>query len=781
MDSTRGRHAQSQSSLPARLERSHTALAPARQIELTQAPQPGGAEAGGLLEYGRILRRRKGTLILVAFLGALAGFLITVPQTPIYQARSTLEVQGLNENFLNMREVSPTVTASNIYYPEYDLQTQVRILQSATLRQRVLAKLRSENRNWPAGSTSRLSAWRKALGLPPAKEVSAGEAALAMAAGTLRVRAQANTRLLEISADSTDPQLAADFVNALAGEYTEQNLEARWKTTQHTGEWLTRQMEELRIKLEKSEEGLQNYARASGLQFTSEKDNVAEQKLKGLQEELSKAQADRIAKQSRYELAAAASPESLAEVLDDASLREHQARLRELRQQRAELTTSFTAAHPKVQKIEAQITTLEAELGKARATIVRRIQNDFEAAERREKLLAATYAAQARLMAEQADKVTHYNILKREVDTNRQLYENMLQRVKEAGIASALRASNIRVVDPAQRPAGPYKPNVSTNTMLGLLTGLLLGVVLVVGLERMDRTVQSPGDVSFYLNASELGVIPSAHAELGRRLYRSSRQEVAAGGSLGQALQKSEMAIELATWQRKPSLVAESFRATLTSILFSGQNGDRPRVIVLTSPNPGEGKSTVVSNLGIALAEINQRVLLIDADLRKPRLRSIFCLTAPSGLSDLLRQKQPLNGGPVEGLVSETEVPGLFVLPSGSESAASTNLLYSPRMGELLQLLRHHFDTILIDTPPMLHIPDARVLGRLADAVILVVRANRTTRDATRAAYQRLAEDGTPVLGTILNDWNPKRTPGYGYYRYYDRYYRRYYGSKRES
>jgi uncharacterized protein involved in exopolysaccharide biosynthesis len=167
-----------------------------------------------------------------------------------------------------------------------------------------------------------------------------------MAAGSLKVRAQANTRLLEILCDSTDPRLAADFANALAAEFTEQNLESRWQTTQHTGEWLTRQMEDLRIKLEKSEELLQNYARASGLQFTSEKENAAEQKLKQLQEELSKAQADRISRQSRYELAVSATPESLPEVLDDGDLRDHQARLRELRQQLAELTTSYTAAHP---------------------------------------------------------------------------------------------------------------------------------------------------------------------------------------------------------------------------------------------------------------------------------------------------------------------------------------------------------------------------------------------------------------------------------------------------
>ena len=300
--------------------------------------------------------------------------------------------------------------------------------------------------------SGRLAAWRKALGLQEARQAPTREKILTLVAKNLKISTEANTRLVEIRYDSADPQLAADFVNTLTAEFVQQNIESHWKTTQQTGEWLTHQMEDVRIKLEKSEDELQSYAHASGLLFTSEKDNVAEEKLRQLQEELSKAQADRVARQSKYELASTAPPESLPEVLDDATLKEYQVKLTDLRRQLAELSSSLTPAHPAVKKVQAQVTALESALEKERANVIQRIRNEFESAQRREHLLAANYASQARLMSEQAAKVTHYNILKREVDTNRQLYDSMLHNVQEAGMTSALRASNIRVVDSAEPP-----------------------------------------------------------------------------------------------------------------------------------------------------------------------------------------------------------------------------------------------------------------------------------------------------------------------------------------
>jgi capsular exopolysaccharide synthesis family protein len=303
--------------------------------------------------------------------------------------------------------------------------------------------------------------------------------------------------------------------------------------------------------------------------------------------------------------------------------------------------------------------------------------------------------------------------------------------------------------------------------------------------ERADRTIQEPGETAFFLNIPELGIIPSESAGTRVRVRIANKKlsdaiERATVKEAGPSMSRER--IELATWQQRPSMVAESFRATLVSILFSGTNGNRPRVMAVSSSGPGEGKSTVVSNLGIAVAEVNQRTLVIDADLRKPRLHEIFNLSNDRGLSDLLRSKEPLTFIP-EGVIQETGIPELYILTSGSKTAAATSLLYSTRMPELLRTLRTEFETIFIDTPPMLQIPDARVLGRMVDRVIMVVRAGKTTRDAAQAAHQRFAEDGTRLLGTILNDWNPKRSPN-GYYGNYNGYYggyRSYYGSNKST
>jgi len=744
------------------------ALARPQYIE---APSPEVIEEPGpglLLEYWDIVRRRRGTLILIAFVGFLSSVLLTLPQTRIYQARASLEIENLNENFLNMRDVSPTANEGGSYPPEYDLQTQVKILQSESVLERVIAKLNLEKKLLAEKNRGRLSAWRNALGLAASRPDSTREEVLRLVTKNLKVSTEASTRLVEILYDSRDPQLAADFVNTLTAEFIQQNLEARWKTTQQTGEWLTRQMEDVRIKLEKSEDELQSYAHASGLLFTSEKDNIAEEKLRQLQEELSKAQADLVVGQSKYELASTAPPESLPEVLDDKTLGEYQVKLTDLRRQLAELSSSLTAAHPAVKKVQAQIAALESALEKERTNIIQRIRNEFESAQRRENLLARNYASQARLVSEQAAKVAHYNILKREVDTNRQLYDSLLRNVQEAGMTSALRASNIRVVDCAIPPTRPYKPSLVLNSALGLLAGALFGFGFAVMRERADRSIQAPGEAALSLGVPELGVIPSLVAERSR--FFGYYQKGRASKSVELKNNERSRQVELVTSQREPSVLADCFRATATSILYAGENGTRPRVIVLTSASPREGKTTVASNLALALAEIGSPVLLIDGDLRKGRLHEIFEVSNAWGLSDLLAGKELPEGR--EKIFVGTGYQSLYLLPGGSPAPSISGLLHSPRTLEFLNHTREEFHTVIIDTPPMLQMPDARVLGRLADGVILVVRSAQTTRETAAAAAQRLTEDGTRVLGTILNEWDPRKAshPGYAYGRQY-RYY----------
>ncbi len=768
-------------------------LAPAR-MPLVEMPGPGlKRDYEGVLEYWQMIRRHKGAVILAAFLGGLIGYLLTLTQLRIYQARTTLEIQGLNEDFLNMRNVNPTAEAGSSYSPDYDIQTQVKILQSRSLINRVRELMDAQKRTDTLRPPDRLSAWRKALRINPPTPDALWKQALGIAAGNLKVRASGTNRIVEVSGDSTSPQLAADFLNTLTKEFIERNLEARWKSTEHTGEWLTHQLQDLKIKLEKSEEQLQAYARATGLVFTEEKNNVDEAKLSDLQKALSEAQADRVTKQSKYEMAAASPPDALPDVIDDSSLQDSQTSLTELRGKLAQLRVSFTPTHPDVRRVQAQIATLEKAQQTAWSKILTRIRNDYTAAQRREKLLSISYASQARLVSEQASTSAHYKLLRREVDASRLLYESMLQKLKEASIASALRASNIRVVDAAQPASAPYKPDVSRSTIVGLLTGIFLGVGLVVLRERADRTLQDPGDPAYYLNLPELGVVPVGSLQPKLQTPKHRGAQLTLRGGKGQPLtahltlrngkgalpdgERGTQAMELVSWNSKSSLLAESFRTTLTSILFSGRNGNRPRVLVLTSASPKEGKTTVVCNLGISLAEINHTVLLIDADMRRPRLHTVFGLENERGLSDMLLEKIPLNSTNLEAALQQTPIPGLSVLTSGSSRHSASSLVHSERLPELLKIARDKFDTVVVDTPPMVNISDARVVARHGDAVILILRSAATTRDAALLAKRRFNEDGIQVLGTILNWWNPS-TPGYGYYKYYYAGYYHYYGKE---
>jgi succinoglycan biosynthesis transport protein ExoP len=446
-------------------------------------------------------------------------------------------------------------------------------------------------------------------------------------------------------------------------------------------------------------------------------------------------------------------------------MRDYRGKMAELQRQYAELSATLTPEHFKVQRVQAQIDELNFSMKKERGNMLQRIGNEYAAAVRRERLLSQAHANQERVAANQSGKAIRYDTLKRDVDSNRNLYELMLRRVKEAGLASAMRDSNVLVVDRAKRPLLPYQPNLPMNTGLGLLAGTFLGFAFVFMRERVDRKISAPDDAKTCLDLPVLGVLPLDEFAISvpildrLNLHRSTpalpAKEVA-------RLSEDECP-ELATWKRKPSLLAECARTTLTSILLPTQDFAIPQMIVFTSPEPGDGKTTVACNLAIAMAEIGRNVLLIEGDLRRPRLHKIFGVPNDIGLGDLLWMDTPQETVPISQLVRGTGVSGLFLLPGGGCSETPSNLFYSPRMAKLLNRVRKEFDTVMIDAPPMIHLADARVLGRLSDGVILVVRAGRTTADSAMFANQRFAEDGTRVLGTVLNSWDPRSSDRYGY------------------
>jgi succinoglycan biosynthesis transport protein ExoP len=761
--------------LPAHATRNGKGALPATftEVSMGQRPDLGNeAEPGSLLAYGRILARRKGMLTLIVLTGTLIGYGITVPQTPVYQARTSLEVLGLNQNFMNVKETSP-VNEGGSASDTVDIQTQVKILQSDSLLDRVIEAVR----NSPVPEPAPLPLyWHKLLNIQMPAGAPGREAALLYARKNLKVRSVGQTRIVEVTVDSLSPEIAAAFANTMANEFIDQNIESRWKTTERTGKWLTRQLEDMRVRLQKSEDNLHAYARQAGLMFTEQKTNVSEDKLRQIQEALSAAQTDRITKESRKEIASTSAPEALPDVLNDPILRDYQGKITELNRELAELRTTYTPEHAKVKRVEAQLAALQTALDRARNNILSRIRNDYEEALRRERMITANYAAQRVVVTGENDRSIQYNILKQEAESNRQLYDSMLQQMKQSSLASALRASNIRVVDQAKQPQRPYRPDVPISSGVGLLSGLFLGAAFLITQDRANRSIQGPGETPLFLMVPELGIVPAdtEGTRLRLRHKKSGRPQVT---RISEPAESSvtivRRPVELVTWHRKTSIVAESFRAALVSILFSGADQKRPRVMVVTSGSPSEGKSTTVSNLGIAISEVNHRVLLIDADMRRPRLHHIFKLNNDKGLSDLLVSEQPSSVLRTEGFIQNTGLPNLHVMTSGPTASGATSLLYSPRTVDLLNQLREEYEIILIDTPPMLQIPDARVMGRLVDGVILVVRAGKTTREAAFASRQRFAEDGTEILGTILNQWNPKSSPN-GYYGYSNGYYRNY-------
>lgn len=711
-------------------------------------------QSGSVLDYWRTIWQRKLLLTMCGLAGLGLGVAVTLPQTPMYRANTSIEIQDAKDDNLAARMLtlqqqpdSPAVDSFT------DIQTQIKILASRTLIEKALDKTNISsvaNLERPSDAATTF----RSLFHMPAPEAN-HDALVEAASKNLKVSAVNQTRIIEVSYDAADPALAARFTNALTSEFIEQNLQARFEMNRKTSEWLVSQVDEMRGKLQQSEDALQAYARRQGLIYAgSDRQIVSEEKLRELQSELSKAQADRVEKQSRFEIARSSAPGSVPEVLNDGNVRAMESNLVDLQKQEAEMAVTFKPDYTKAKALRAEIESLQSAIEGKRGTIISRLDNELQESERREQLLGAAYQKQTRLVTDDSEKSVQYDMLKHDVDTNRQIYSVMLQRVKESGITSALKATNVRVIDPAKAPQHPYTPKLPMNAGAGLLIGLMLGVVGVVVRSKANGTLQEPGDAGLLLGIPELGVIPSA-AEFDRNTPSVSLFSREKG--------QNTLLLTAGAGAQSPK-TADSFRAVLASILFATQK-QRQLVLVVTSASPGEGKTTTTSNLATTLARMGRKVLLIDGDIRSPRLHSIFSLENSVGLTTTLDQSG-LTDAQVDGFIQKTSIMNLDVLTSGPSIQAGADLLFSTSMPALIARYRSQYDMVLIDTAPMLIMPDARVLGRIADGVVLIAKAGQTTRSAIDAAYRRLIEDGTPVLGVVLNDWNAKLS-AYKYYSHY--------------
>jgi capsular exopolysaccharide synthesis family protein len=718
--------------------------APRRSVYVETIDQPPSSkeDGAGLMEVWQLVRHHWLLILSIGVLGALAGVGLTVYQTPQYRASATLEVQPPASNTMGFTSAQPEGATGGA--PDSYVRTQTKILLSKTLEDRVLGKLAATNRLSSYTAPDRMERLRKLFHLPSQHAAaSASNEPAHVPSFTMTVDSD-TTRILDLICESTDPAFAADYVNTVAEEFGQLQMEAHWESVRKTTAWLNGQLAEAKRKLEDSEAKLQEYAASSSILTTDGKDGFAEDKLKEIQHELSVASAARIQTQSIFQVASRSLPASgVPHVADNAELAK-------LRQQLVEAREIYTDENSKVKQLRALIKIQEDALTGEKSSAMDKIRDDYTAAQLREDVLTKEYKNQSDIVMDRASRYTKYNILKREVDTDSELYGALLQKVRESGVASAFSASNVRLVDPAGVPTDPFRPRLSVNVLGGFLGALVLGVCLVILGDQVNRSLNLPGESTLHLHVPELGVIPAYDTSV-EMLPRGTARTI---GNL-EAGKKGE-SFELALRNDAQSLVAESFRNVLTSILLSDSAEHRPRVIVVTAAGRQAGKSSSVSNLALALAEIGHKVLVIDADLRRPRQHNIFETSNTWGLSDILQERTALKDMPLEALARPLEPKGLYLLPAGPACHNVSSVLYSERVGELLQRVRREFDTILIDTPPVLMVADARIMGRLADAAILVIRAGETTRDVAFQAKQRLVDDGITVLGSILNHWRVK-------------------------
>jgi capsular exopolysaccharide synthesis family protein len=544
------------------------------------------------------------------------------------------------------------------------------------------------------------------------------------------------------------------------------------QSSQRTSEWLSAQTEETKSKLRDTEERLRGFVQASGNLFVGpESPTLADTELNQAKAKLADVQSQRIAAQARYDLSLKNPPESLAEVQNDTSLRTFKQQLTALEGERAALTITFTAKHEKVQKVDAQIAQLKQAYQQRREEIVRKIRDDYEALLKTERHQAEYYHEKSQLVSAEAGKAAQYNALKREVETLRQSYQSLLMQANQAGVGSSVPFNPIRVVEPSSPPAVPYKPRPAASILLGITLGLAGTAGFVFLKERTDRSVGSPGSTRTLLNTPELGAIPNLRVEANGAKLLSGPGSSADNGNTISITQNGETdpaEAALAVWRNAPSFIVESFRETLASILRTQGQVRTQRTILVTSPGPGEGKTTVVQNLGIALAETGRRVLLVDADFRRPHLHKRFHLPNEHSLIDLINEQKPLPDCPAEYWGLSTGVAGLSVLPNRPTDNNVAKALYSPRLRAIFQKLRDMYDMVLVDAPPVLHLADARIVAPLTDAAILVLRSGMTPRKNALEAYRRMREDGLFLLGTVLTGWNASDSYLKRHYYYYD-------------
>ena len=691
------------------------------------------------------IRRRANWIAGVLALALAAGLLITMLQSPRYTAQASIQINNQSDRVLSQGEDLQEEVSG---YDDRFLKTQVDVLKSRGLAVRVAQKLKLFGNK---GFYEKLGAASPA-GAP---EAVVREITIGLLRGNLNVDLPYDSRIATISFTSRDPALSAQIANAFASEFIQANLQRRYDSSAYAREFLSGQLAETKDRLEASERALNAYARNAGLIRAPEPSargsdsrgggvgagSVTTASLYQVNSAVNDARQARIAAEVRWRAINSVPLLSAREVLANGTVQTLMTQRAQLAAELQELRAEHLDDYPGVRELRAKIAEVDGQLQRTAASVRNAIRSDLTAAAGAERALTAQVNALKRATMSEQDRSVNYNLLAREADTNRSVYDALLQRYKELNAAAGVSTSNVSIIDEAEPPLGPSSPNLARNLILALLLGLVAAALLVFAAVQFDDAIRVPEDIEAKLALPLLGVVPRS----------ASEPEEALGDP--------------------KSPLSEGYNALRAALLHSTAEGIPP-VLLVTSAQPEEGKTTTSHAMALSLARLGKSVLLVDGDMRRPSIHRLFGIANERGLSSLLASLDPL-----ESAVAESGEPHLTVLPSGPVPPSPTELTSSNRFRALIDEMAEKYEVVVIDSPPILGLADAPAMSALVDGVVVVVESERSRRGALRSALRRLRAMRPHLLGAVLTKFDTTR----GANRYSDYYGAKYYEYRNDA
>ncbi|MFH1351241.1 MAG: polysaccharide biosynthesis tyrosine autokinase [Pseudomonadota bacterium] len=726
-----------------------------------------------LRDYLRVILKRRWTAITVFTVIVITVAIHAFTATPIYEATTRLIIDKENPNVVSIQEVMAVDASGTDYY-----QTQYKILESRSLAREVIKRLNLEKSEefFPKPKDDFISKlkrsvqettkqWKESLfslfktndksslAAPDESEKYDPDSSLVTGfIGRVNISPIRNSRLVDVNFQAKDPVLVAKIVNTLARTYIDQNLETKLSAVQDAVRWLHSRVEEERKRVEKAEQALLRYKEAHSIitGFSDELEKVTAQKLAELNKQVVDAESRRVEAETRYQQAMALTGtpdmlDSISEVLNNQLIREIKGMEVELYKRMSELSKKYGQNHPQMIAIESELKTLQKRKAQEVNRVISSLKNEYRVALARENSVKAALAKQKVEALELNQKAIEYGVLRREAEGAKQMYELLIKRFKEASVTEDMRTGNIRIVDRAEVPKKPVKPRKQLNILLAIIVGLVTGIGLAFFFEYLDNTIKVPEDVKQYLKIPYLGPVPAIAMET-------------EGNPHGEQIP------ELVTLHSPKSTASEAYRGIRTSILFSSAESE-PQVILVSSAGPREGKTISTINLAVTMAQSGSKVIILDCDMRRPKVHKIFDIPRDQGMTNLL-----VGNMEIKSAIFNTPIPNLDVIPCGPIPPNPSEILGSSRMTKLLEILKKNYTRILIDTPPITAVTDAVVLSKSVDGVVIVIRTNETAREIIQNGLSQLKSVGSNVLGAILNGVVMGRD-SYYYYQYYYYYY----------